>query len=131
MEVNSDLCFLGSRMAEATTKVPVVWETSQEVADRLLGKTGRPLLERTLDLAHSLAAERKWPLRSIKVTHYEDPEVVWEYLLLVLVFDSSPVKAERLWDEFLNATEIIEGELDEEELDQFIKLLDFEFESNP
>ena len=118
-------------MAEATTKVPVVWETTQEVADRLLGEAGRPLLERTLDLAHSLAAERKWPLKSIKVTHYEDPEIAWEYLLLVLVFDSSPVKAERLWDEFLNATEIIERGLNEQELDQFIRFLDFEFESNP
>ena len=118
-------------MAEATAQVPVLWETTQEVADRLLGKAGRPLLERTLYLAHSLAAERKWPLSSIKVTHYEDPEIVWEYLLLVLVFDSSPVKAERLWEEFLNATEIIERGLDDEELRQFIKLINYEFECNP
>lgn len=108
-----------------------MWKTTHEVAHRLLGKTGLPLLERTLDLARNLAAERQWPLKSIKVTHYEDPEIVWEYLLLVLVFDSGPAKAEKLWDEFLNATEIIERGLDEEELDQFIRLIDFEFESNP
>ena len=72
-------------MTETTTQIPVVWETTQAVADRLLGKTGRPLLERTLEFVGALAAEREWPLKSIKVTHYEDPEVVWEYLLLVMV----------------------------------------------
>lgn len=118
-------------MVETTIQIPVFWETSQGVANRLLGKTGRPLLERTLEFADSLASEREWPLKGIKVTHYEDPEVVWEYLLLVLVFDCGPVKAERLWDEFLNATELIEKELNEQEYDLFIKMIDYEFECNP
>lgn len=118
-------------MAETTTQIPVLWETTEEVADRLLGETGRPLLERTLEFVGGLASERKWPLTGVKVTHYEDPEVDWEYLLLVLVFDCGPVKAERLWDEFLTATEIIERELNEQEYDLFIRMIDYEFESNP
>ena len=118
-------------MVEATTQIPVLWETTQEVADRLLGKSGRPLLERTLELARNLAIERNWPLKSVKVTHYEDPEVVWEYLLLVLVFDCGPEKAMRLWDEFLNATEIIERELNEQEYNLFIRMIDYEPECNP
>ena len=121
-------------MVEATTQIPVVWETTEEVADRLLGKS-RPLLERTLDLARNLAAERKWPLRRIKVTHYEDPEVVWEYLLLVLVFDCGPEKAMRLWDEYLNAIEeaiedMYQG-LNASERAIFANMIDYEFGSNP
>ena len=118
-------------MGEAATRIPVVWKTTQEVANRLLGKSGRPLLERTLKFAGDLAAEREWPLKSVKVAHYEDPEIVWEYLLLVLVFDCGPVKAEKLWDEFLNATEIIEQQLNEQEYDLFIRAIYYEFESNP
>lgn len=88
-------------------------------------------MERIFEFVADLAAEREWPLKNIKVTHYEDPEIVWEYLLLVLVFDCGPVKSERLWDEFLNATEIIERELNEQEYDLFIRMIDYEFESNP
>ena len=122
-------------MVEATTQIPVLWETTQEVADRLLGKSGRPLLERTLDLARNLAAERKWPLKCVKVTHYEDPEVVWEYLLLVLVFDCGPEKAMRLWDEYLNAIEeaiedMYQG-LNASERAIFANMIDYEFGSNP
>ena len=122
-------------MVEATTQIPVLWETTQEVADRLLGKSGRPLLERTLELARNLAAERNWPLKSVKVTHYEDPEVVWEYLLLVLVFDCGPEKAMRLWDEYLNAIEeaiedMYQG-LNASERAIFANMIDYEFRSNP
>ena len=118
-------------MVEAKAQIPIVWKTTTAVADRLLGKAGRPLLERTLEFASQLAAERQWPLTGIKVTHYEDPEIVWEYLLLVLVFDCGPVKAERLWDEFLNATEIIERELNEQDYDLFIRAICYEFECSP
>ena len=122
-------------MTETTTQIPVVWETTQEVANRLLGKTGRPLLERTLEFVGALAAEREWPLKSIKVTHYEDPEVVWEYLLLVLVLDGSRVKYEHLWDEYLSATEeaieeMYQG-LNASERVIFATMIDYEFESNP
>lgn len=118
-------------MSDIATRIPVIWETTEAVADRLLGKTGRPLLEQALKLADNLAAERRWPLKKIKVTHYEDPEIVWEYLLLVLVFDSGPVKADKLWEEFVNATETIERGLNEQERDFFIRAINYEFECNP
>ena len=122
-------------MTETTTQIPVLWETTEEVANRLLGKAGRPLLERTLDLARSLAAEREWPLKIIKVTHYEDPEVVWEYLLLVLVFDGAQVTYEELWDEYLSALEeaiqeMYQG-LNASERVIFANKIDYEFESYP
>ena len=118
-------------MAETTTQIPIVWKTTHEVADRLLGKTGRPLLERTLALARNLAAERKWPLKSIRVEFYQDPEVVWEYLLLALVFDCNLVKAERLWDEYLEAIENMYQELKTSEQGIFANMIDYEFESDP
>ena len=88
-------------------------------------------MERTLALAQDLAADRQWPLKSIRVEFYQDPEIVWEYLLLILVFDCDPLKAEKLWDEFLDATEIVERELDEQEIHLFIKTISYEFESSP
>ena len=115
-------------MSEAATQFPVVWKTSREVASRLLGIGGQPIFERTVALAQNLAAERRWPLKTIRIEFYQDPEIVWEYLLIVLVFDCGSVKAESLWDEFLNATEIIEQGLDEEELDLFVKTISYEFE---
>ncbi len=122
-------------MAETTTQIPIEWRTTQEVADRLLGRANRPLLERTLALVQNLAAERKWPLTSVKVTHYQDPEVDWEYLLLVLVFDCNHAVSETLWEEYRNVIEEdIENfyqALDAQEQAIFSKMIDYEFGSDP
>ena len=121
--------------AETTKQIPVVWKTTHKIANRLLGETGRPLLEGTLALTQHIAAERNWPLKSIKVTHYQDPEVVWEYLLLVLVFDGSQVESENLWDKYLEVMEeaiedVYQG-LDTLERVIFANMIDYEFHSNP
>ena len=119
-------------MAETISKIPVVWETTQSEADHLLGTTGRLLLEQTLSLAGRLAAERKWPLSRVRVQLYQDPEIEWEYLLLVLVFDCGPDKAEKLWDEYLHESQQqIGSQLNKQDLDFFIKMIDYEFECNP
>lgn len=122
-------------MAETMTHIPVVWKTTHKTANRLLGETGRPLLERTLALTQHIAAECNWPLKSIKVTHYQDPEVVWEYLLLVLVFDGSQIESENLWDEYLQVMEeaiedVYQG-LNASEQVIFANMIDYEFYSNP
>ena len=122
-------------MSDIATRIPVIWETTEAVADRLLSKTGRPLLEQALKLADNLAAERRWPLKKIKVTHYEDPEIVWEYLLLVLVFDSGHPMVEGLWHKYMEALdEAIEGmyqELKPPEQGIFANMIDYEFDGNP
>ena len=62
---------------------PVVWKTTQAKANRLLGKQGRPLLDKVIHLAKEVAGKRKWPLKRIKVEYDEDPEVAgWHYLML-------------------------------------------------
>ena len=118
-------------MSETAAQIPVVWKTTQEVVSRLLGENGRLILEGTLALAQDLAFERQWPLERIRVEFYQDPEVVWDYLLLVLVFDCEPRKAERLWDEFVDGTEKIELKLNEQEIELFIKKINYEFECSP
>ena len=118
-------------MSEVTTHIPVLWKTTREAANRALGENGLPILDQTLSLAKSLAIERKWPLQSIRIELYQDPEVAWEYLLLVLAFDCEPFWAERLWEEFLDATKVIEQGLNEQRLDLFIKTIGYEFECNP
>ena len=122
-------------MAETTTHIPVLWKTTHKIANRLLGETGLPLLERTLALAQHIAAERSWPLKGINVTHYQDPEVAWEYLLLVLVFDGSRVESENLWNEYLEVMEeaiedVYQG-LNASERVIFANMIDYEFYSNP
>ena len=117
-------------MTQAKAKIPVVWETTSEEIGRLLGNSSG-LLDRTIALANDLTIARKWPLNRIRVEIYQDPEIVWEHLLVILVFDCGSVRAERLWDEFLDATQIIELELNERELDLFIRMISYEFECNP
>ena len=61
--------------------VPVVWKTTKATADRLLGKSGRPVLDNAISIANEVAARRKWPLKRLKVEYYEDPEVArWHTL---------------------------------------------------
>lgn len=118
-------------MADTTTEIPVIWETTQSVAERLLGRSGLPLLDQTLSLAKRLAVQRKWPLLKIRIELYQDPEIVWEYLLIVLVFDCVPATAQRLWDEFIDATGSIQEGLGRQEVELFIKAIGYEFECNP
>ena len=117
-------------MTQATARIPVVWEATPKEVDRLLGKCS-VLLDRSIALANDLTWAGRWPLKEIRVEIYQDPEITWEYLILTLVFACGPERAEQLWDEFLNATKPIEQKLNEQELDTFIKMIDYEFECNP
>ena len=86
-----------NRQVIAADKIPVEWKTKDSVVDRLLGDAGRPLLNKLLEQIKHTAAQRQWPVKAIKVEHYQDPEIDWEYLLLVIDFDCPYEKAESLW----------------------------------
>lgn len=112
--------------------IPIDWQTKPAVVDRLLGDTGRPLLNQLLERISQTAAQRQWPLKEIRVEHYQDPEVDWEYLLLVMDFNCAYEEADVLWGICLKT---VVGEmrrnLQEPLKDLFSDMIHYEFEGNP
>ena len=121
-----------NRQLISADEIPVDWNTKPAVVDRLLGDAGRPLLNQLLEQIRQTAAQRQWPLKSIKLDHYQDPEIDWEYLLLTMDFDCSWDEAEPLWEICI---ETVVGEISknlaEPLKDLFGDLIHYEFESNP
>ncbi len=119
-------------MAEAATKIPVIWKTKESVADRLLGQAGRPLLDDLLARTQALAAKRRWPLIQVRVEHEEDWEVDWEYLVIGLEFDCPLIKAKRLfWGSYMKVIDEMYTSLEAKEKDVFAKMVCYEFDSGP
>jgi len=115
-------------MTDTATQIPVIWQTNPETPGRLLNKDLRPLWDDTLALAKTIAAQRQWPLKQIRIELEQDEEIDWEYLILVLVFDTGRSKAEKLWDEFLNEAEVVDQKLNNEDQLEFIKTVHYAFE---
>ena len=116
-------------MTDTATQIPVIWQTNPETLGRLLSKDLRPLWDDTLALAKTIAAQRQWPLKRIRVELEQDEEIDWEYLILVLVFDTGRSKAEKLWDEFLNEAKAVYQKLNKADQLEFIKAVHYAFES--
>lgn len=116
-------------MTTTPTPTPVIWQTNPETPARLLKKPLRPLWNDTLTLAQTLAAKRQWPLNKIRVELEQDEEIDWEYLTLVLVFDTSRPQAEKLWDEFLNEVGATQQKLNKADQLEFIQAVHYAFES--
>ncbi len=122
---------MGCMAKTTTTKPPIEWETGQSAANRLLGDQGRPLLDDLLGHTQAIAAKRRWPLQRIKVDHYEDPEVDWEYMLITLDFDCPRTKAHKLWSNYLKTVVALEDGLGGEAGDILRKKIHYDFESDP
>ena len=118
-------------MAQATTKIPIVWKTKKSVADRLMGEVGRPLLDQLLAETQKLAAKRRWPLQKIIVEYYQDPEEDWEYMVITLGFDCPRPKAHKLWVNYLKAVKAMRQGLGDMANDILLKKIHYDFESAP
>lgn len=112
-------------MTDTATPTPIIWQTHPQTPDRLLKKRLRPLWNDTL----TLAAKRQWPLKRIRIELEQDDELDWEYLTLILVFDTSRPQAEKLWDEFLNETATAHQKLNKADQLQFIQAVHYAFET--
>lgn len=98
----------------------------------MLGDTGVPLLLRLLERIKQAATQRRWPLKRIRVEHYQDPEIDWEYLLLVMDFDCLWDEAEKMWEDCLqNVVGGVTGKLEDPLKDLLRQTIHYEFESNP
>ena len=119
-------------MVETAAKlIPAVWVTDPAVADRLLGAEGRHLLDDVLDNIREAAIENQWPLTKIDIDYHQDMEFEWwEYLLLVLHFDSPWEEARDYWVTCLRTVvKPMQDNLPPEEKELFIKTMHRDFRS--
>ena len=117
-----------------STEIPIIWKTKQAVANRLLGDVGRPLLDQWLEHTKQVASEYQWPLKRISVEYYQDDEILdWEYIVLVMDFDCSSAKAEKIfWEDYIKGiVGAKQKELTGLEKEIFATMIHYELESNP
>ena len=120
-------------MVETAAKlIPAVWITDPAVADRLLGAEGRHLLDDVLDHIRQAAIENGWPLTKIDIDYHQDMEFEWwEYLLLVLHFDSPWEEAKGYWGACLDTVvDPLQRKLCGPLKKLFIGKLSYEFDSS-
>ena len=120
-------------MNKLETEIPVVWKTKPDVALRLMGTVGCRLLDQLIEETKKMAVKDKWDLNKIEVDYYDDPEVDWEYMMVVLDFDCPRAQAEPLfWDGFLkNVVGSIDKELVDVAKDIFLTKIHYGFYSGP
>lgn len=102
--------------------------------DRLSGGHARVVLPRLLHrvtaLVSSVAKGEGWPLSRVQVDLYQDPEVVyWEYLVVMLVFDSPFSQADQYLKQLYPHLDVFSHDLTEPELDMWRRLIYFDVAS--
>lgn len=97
---------------------------SEEVREGL-----KHLVGQIADLVKSVARTEGWPLKRIEVNLYQDPEVtVWEYLVVLLVFDASFALADKyLHHLYLHLARFSQG-LPQDERVMFRRLIFFDID---
>ncbi len=120
-------------MNKLETEIPVVWKTKHDVALRLMGTVGCRLLDQLIEETKKVAVKNKWKLNKIEVDYYDDPEVDWEYMMMVLDFGCPEAEAGPLfWDGFLkNVVGSIDNELVDVAKDIFLTKIHYDFDSDP
>jgi hypothetical protein len=97
----------------------------------LLGIKGAPILDKITNLIQKEAAEKSWPLTEIEVSYRKDPEVEdWEYLLILLHFDSSFNKADNYLNLFYARLDKLIERLNTDEKDILTRLIYIDIKTN-
>ncbi len=100
--------------------------------NRLLGNEKRAkslgqLVRRVIAEVQSAAKSEGWPLNRIEVNLYQDPEVTgWEYLVVLMVFDSSFELANQCLLKLCYRLDEFSGQLKAGEADLFRRLIYFD-----
>jgi len=95
--------------------------------ETLLGDKGKRLLERLISLIEDTSCEKNWPLIRVEVNCIKDVEVRdWQYILLILVFDSDFDSADKYLRDFYKILNLLTDTLDKEEQDIFRRMLYFD-----
>ena len=117
--------------ADTNSRVPVVWKTSQSEAHRILGKTGRPVLDQIVDRMQRYAKENEWPLDQINICYRQDIEYLdWETIGVSPVFRAPPDKGEELIGRYLreDASSFMDS-LGKRQRRAYIRCIYFDFET--
>ena len=116
-------------MVETAKLIPAVWITDPDVADRLLGAEGIPLLDEVLDKIRQAAPQNGWPLTQIDIDYHQDMEFEWwEYLILTLRFDCPRPEAKEYWRACLRSVvKSMQDKLAPKEKELFIDRFDYVF----
>lgn len=111
---------------------PVLTKFKPTDLERILGddekkaNLGR-LVQRVVTKVKVAAKEDRWPLNRIEVDVYQDPEVAnWEYLVVLLVFNSSFEAANEYLRRLYHQLDSFSQGLTEEELALFRRLVYFD-----
>ena len=108
--------------------IPVHWHTTEAQVDALLGQAGRPVLDRELERLRRLAAKQQWPLQSIRIDYYQDPEICCEqYLILVLAFDCERDEAKQYFKALMEGCNLVQQGLQGKEREIYRDLIAHDF----
>lgn len=114
----------------ASSNVPVVWKIERSEVDRLLGKTGRILLDDVIRLMQHAAIDHMWPLKQIDICYWLDVEETdSEILRTVLVFEAHPDRAEQYWKSFLGLSDSFQKGLSKARRKMYIERFGIGFEA--
>lgn len=88
------------------------------------------LISKVINQVRVAAESEKWPLDRIEIDLYQDPEVAsWEYLVVLLVFDSPFEVANKYLKELYHRLDSFSQKLKEKELNLFRRLVYFDIET--
>ena len=118
-------------MNKLETEIPVVWKTKHDVALRLMGTVGCRLLDQLIEETKKVAVKNKWKLNKIEVDYYDDPEVDWEYMMMVLDFGCPRTQAHELWLSHLELVKSMEDRLSGVAREIMLTKIHYDFESDP
>ncbi|HLF05129.1 MAG TPA: hypothetical protein VI855_07925 [Dehalococcoidia bacterium] len=110
---------------------PVLENFTSSDLSRLLGGEKKAdlgqLVRRVIAEVKSAARAESWPLKRIEIDLYQDPEVAhWEYLVVLLVFDSSFDLANQYLSQLYRRLDEFSAGLKSGELTLFRRLIYFD-----
>ncbi len=103
----------------------------QDAIEALLGAEGKKVLGKTLVLIGNTARRLKWPIRRLEIQYVSDIEVKdWNYVLLVLFFDSDLDAADKYLHLLYGELDSLATTLTSKEQDILQRLIYFDVETN-
>ena len=97
----------------------------------LLGTKGEIVLNKVINLIQRVAEEENWPLTKIEVHYRKDPEVEdWEYIVIVLYYDSSFEDANKYLNILYNRLEDVAERLNADEKAILAELIYIDIRTN-
>ncbi len=105
----------------------MVWRTKRSEANRLLGKTARPVLDEVIELLRKVARERDWPLQRINIRYHQDIEFAdWEMLIINPVFKARLEVAREYLLSFCQELDAFRDSLGKLKKRKFVQILTYE-----